>query len=185
MAQVELVIGDITDQPVDALVTAANTGLRGGGGVDGAVHAAAGPRLLEECRALGGCETGDAVVTGPGELPMRHVIHAVGPIWHGGESGEDAALVRAYTRSIDLAREHGCRSLALPAISCGVFGFPPGRAATLVSIVLRAAAPLSDLDLLRMVLFDRATHGIFDFAYQASGLSGPGVRARQSDPYRD
>ena len=136
---IEILRADITTLAVDAIVNAANESLRGGGGVDGAIHRAAGPGLLEECRRYPGLPTGDAVLTGGHRLPARHVIHAVRPIWRGGDQGEDATLASCYRESLRLAGAHALRSVAFPAISTGVYGFPLTRATRIAVTEVRRA----------------------------------------------
>jgi len=148
-AIVEVTRGDITTQAVDAVVNAANSSLLGGGGVDGAIHRAGGPAILDECRLLGGCAVGDAKATTGGRLPARWVIHTVGPVWHGGTRGEPADLASCHRRSLEVAGELGARSVAFPAISCGVYGYP----AELAAEVAVGAVRDHELDVVRFVLF--------------------------------
>ncbi len=173
--RIEIVGGDITRLEVDAVVNAANPTLAGGGGVDGAIHAAAGPGLLEECLGLGGCPTGSAKVTGGYDLPARFVIHAVGPIWRGGAGNEEALLASCYRNSLSLAVEHGARTVAFPAISCGVYGFPIVRAAEIAVAEVAAFLETSaEIDLVLMVGFGEETRSALETALASlTGTSGP------------
>jgi O-acetyl-ADP-ribose deacetylase (regulator of RNase III) len=157
MAQMELevVLGDIVDQKVDAIVNAANHTLLGGGGVDGAIHRAAGPRLLAACRVLDGCETGDAKATPGFDLKARWVIHTVGPVWFGGSRGEEESLTSCYGRALEVADELGAKSVAFPAISTGAFGFPEAEAAVIAVRTLRSTS--TKVLQVRLVAFDRHT----------------------------
>jgi O-acetyl-ADP-ribose deacetylase (regulator of RNase III) len=165
---IELVLGDITRQEVDAIVNAANPSLLGGGGVDGAIHRAGGPGILEECRALGGCEPGDAKATRGGNLPARHVIHAVGPIWRGGGAGEDELLASVHRRAVELTEELGCTSLALPAISTGAYGYPIELAAPVaIRATQHALEAHPSVELARFVFRDEQTLAPYRAALEA------------------
>ena len=171
VARIELTQGDITAQRLDAIVNAANARLAGGGGVDGAIHRAGGPSIMAECRAIGGCPTGDAVATGAGRLAARHVIHAVGPVWAGGERGEPELLASCHTRAVEIADGLGCASVAFPAISTGVYGYPIARAAP---VAIRAAASAAEqsrgVGLVRFVLFSTSDLDAFAAAAAALGI---------------
>jgi len=159
---IEAVEGDITRQEVDAIVNAANTSLLGGGGVDGAIHRAAGPGLLEECRKLGGCHTGDAKITGGHGLRARWVIHTVGPVWHDGKHHEDELLASCYRRSLEVAVENGVRSIAFPAISTGVYGFPLERATRIAVREVRAFVERNPaIEKVLFVCFGRAAYDCY------------------------
>lgn len=156
---VELVLGDITSQRVDAIVNAANSSLLGGGGVDGAIHRVAGPELLAACRKIGGCPPGEARITPGFQLPARFVIHTAGPIWSGGRNGEDDILASCYRSSLAMAGNAALRSIAFPSISTGAYGFPADRAARIAIGVLRdAPARWPDLEVIRMVCLGRDTY---------------------------
>ncbi|GAB3189780.1 O-acetyl-ADP-ribose deacetylase (regulator of RNase III) [Micromonospora palomenae] len=166
MPAIEVVLGDITAEDVDAIVTAANESLLGCGGVDGAIHRAAGPRLARAGGALAPCDAGDAVATPAFDLdpPVRHVIHTVGPVWEGGGHGEADTLASCYRRSLAVADEVGARSVAFPAIATGVYGFPPEQAAT-IAISTISATP-TQVERVRLVAFDEATYQLLTTAAQ-------------------
>ena len=168
MERLQTVLGDITKQSVDAIVNAANCSLLGGGGVDGAIHRAAGPELLAECRTLHGCETGQAKITKGYRLPAKHVIHTPGPVWHGGNNGEAELLASCYRSCLTLASENGCKTVDFPSISTGVYHFPLDRAAKIaISTIDAVTAGHPEIERVRMVCFDERTKAAYDSAIAA------------------
>ena len=165
MKRLQITQGDITTCAVDAIVNAANTSLLGGGGVDGAIHRAAGPELLAECRTLGGCKTGEAKATKGYRLPCRYVIHTPGPIWHGGNANEDTLLAACYRNSLTVASGLGCKTVAFPSISTGVYHFPVDRAARIaVDTILRYLGGHPEIESVTMVCFDPVTRAAYQRA---------------------
>ena len=165
MGKLLVVRGDITREETDAIVNAANCSLLGGGGVDGAIHRAAGPRLLEECRTLGGCRTGEAKITKGYDLKAEYVIHTPGPVWHGGGYGEDELLRSCYLSCLKLASENGCRTIAFPSISTGVYHFPLDRAARIaVGAIRDYLSAHEEIEEVRMVCFDAHTQQVYETA---------------------
>lgn len=159
MSRIKTHVGDITRLQVDAIVNAANSSLLGGGGVDGAIHRAAGPELVHECRLLNGCRTGDAKITAGYKLPASHIIHTVGPVWRGGNDGEPGLLANCYATSLRLAAANNCRTVAFPAISTGIYGYPAGLAAeTAVGTIRNTLEELPDIETVTLVAFDDAAH---------------------------
>lgn len=166
--KIEIIQGDITKQSVDAIVNAANCSLLGGGGVDGAIHRAAGPELLVECRTLGGCKTGEAKITKGYKLPAKYVIHTPGPVWHGGNRGEAELLASCYLNCLRLASENGCKTVDFPSISTGVYHFPLEKAAKIaIDTIAGFLFEHSDIERVRMVCFDERTKGYYDAALES------------------
>ena len=167
MPNIEIILGDITRQPVDAIVNAANCSLLGGGGVDGAIHRAAGPELLAECRTLHGCETGKAKITRGYRLPAKYVIHTPGPVWHGGGYGEAELLASCYRSCLELAAENGCETVDFPSISTGVYHFPLEKAAEIaIGTIAAYLREHPEIRRVRMVCFDMRTKDFYDRALE-------------------
>ena len=165
MPNIEIILGDITKQAVDAIVNAANCSLLGGGGVDGAIHRAAGPELLAECRTLHGCETGKAKITKGYRLPAKYVIHTPGPVWHGGGHGEEELLGSCYRSCLELASQNGCKTVDFPSISTGVYRFPLEKASRIaIGAIADYLAEHPEIERVRMVCFDERTKLHYDIA---------------------
>ena len=166
MAELKVIKGDITKLSVDAIVTAANSSLMGGGGVDGAIHRAGGKQILEECKAIvarqGKCKTGEAVITSAGNMPSRFVIHTVGPVWHGGKNGEPQKLANCYLNSLKLASEKGCRSIAFPNISTGVYGYPKEEAAAIAVKTVKDFIDTTNIEEVVFVCFDEENYTLIE-----------------------
>ena len=173
----ELVEGDITEQRVDAVVNAANSGLRGGGGVDGAIHRAGGPEIMAECRKIGGCPTGSAVITTGGRLPARYVIHAVGPIWYGGTRGEPELLASAYRSSLQIAEERQLHTLAFPSLSTGAYGYPIKAAAEVaLHTIIDHVKGGTTLERVIVVLFGRSAYQVYAETLEEFVARDPALR---------
>lgn len=167
MGKIEIIKGDITKQSVDAIVNAANCSLLGGGGVDGAIHRAAGPQLLAECRTLNGCRTGEAKITKGYDLPAKHVIHTPGPVWHGGNKNEPALLASCYRSCLELASENGCKTVDFPSISTGVYHFPLEKASEIaIKSIAEYLFEHPEIERVRMVCFDEKTKKYYDDALE-------------------
>ncbi len=170
MPNIEIILGDITRQSVDAIVNAANCSLLGGGGVDGAIHRAAGPELLAECRTLHGCETGKAKITKGYRLPAKYVIHTPGPVWHGGSYGEPELLSSCYRSCLELASQNGCETVDFPSISTGVYHFPLEKAAEIaIGTIAAFLREHPEIRRVRMVCFDERTKAYYDRALEKLG----------------